>query len=139
VGRASDFAVPEDVAAAVAAGRLPLFLDARERARLMAESAREELELDQGAPGGSHASRAAAFAALAVYERMEAAEMVAEFGPDAYDKLYLKVAKSVRETQRIERIEAAARRFADWAQRTIGDRLEGWNEGYEQTLRKRGL
>lgn len=129
----------EDFAAAVAAGRLPLFLDARERARLMAETAREELELDAAEPGGPHAQRAAAYASLAVYERMEAAEMYAEYGPDAYEKLYLQVAKSQRSAERFDRIEAAMNRFEAWAQRTIGDRVDRWGEAYEQALRKRGL
>jgi hypothetical protein len=129
----------EDVAATVAQGRLPLWLDPRARARLMAESAREELELDQAQPGGSHAARAAAFASLAVYERMEAAEMVAEFGPDAYEKLYFQVAKDVRSAQLIERVDAAAARFGDWAQRNIGDRIDRWGDRYEQALQKRGL
>jgi hypothetical protein len=132
----------DDVAAAVAEGRLPLFLDARERARLMAEAARDELEQDQAQPGGSHAARAAAFASLAVFERMEAAELVAELGPDAYEKLYRDVAKTVRGAQRIERIEAAAGRFAAWAQHTIGDRMNRWDARYEQAveqaLSKRG-
>jgi hypothetical protein len=129
----------EDVAATVAQGRLPLGLDPRERARMMAESAREELELDQAQPGGSHAARAAAFASLAVFERMEAAELVAELGPDAYEKLYRQVAKDVRSAQRIERVEAAAARFADWAQRNVGDRLDQWDAKREQALQKRGL
>lgn len=128
-----------DVAEMVAQGRLPLWLDARERARLMAESAREELELDAAQPGGSHAARAAAFASLAVFERMEAAELVAELGPDAYEKLHLQVAKDVRSAQRFERIEAAAVRFEQWAQHNIGDRVDRWGQRYETALQKRGL
>jgi hypothetical protein len=127
-----------EVAEMVAQGQLPVWLDARERARLMAESAREELELDAAQPGGSHAARAAAFASLAVSERMEAAELVAELGPDAYEKLYRDLAKTVRGTQRIERIEAAAARFEDWAQRNIGDRVDRWGERSEAALQKRG-
>jgi len=127
------------VTEAVAQGQLPVWLDARERARLMAESAREELELDAAQPDGSHAARAAAFASLAVFERMEAAELVAELGPDAYEKLYRDLAKTVRGTQRIERIEAAAARFEQWAQRNIGDRVDRWGERYETALQKRGL
>jgi hypothetical protein len=126
------------VAEMVAQGRLPLWLDARERARLMAESAREELELDAAQPGGSHAARAAAFASLAVFERMEAAELVAEYGPDAYEKLYRDVAKTVHGAQRIERIEAAAARFGEWAQRTIGDRVDRWGERSKAAIQKRG-
>jgi len=129
----------DDVVATVERGRLPLFLDGRERARLMAEAARDELEQGKADPDGSHASRAAAYASLAVYERLEADAVVAELGPDAYDKLYRDLAKDMRRMQRIERVEAAARRFEDWAQRNIGDRVERWSEEYERALRKRGL
>jgi hypothetical protein len=60
-------------------------LDAWERSRSLAQAARDELSRAEG--DGHAASRAAAYAALAVFERMEAVDLLADLDPGACARL----------------------------------------------------